>query len=181
VTSIIAVQPPQVSAWIDQQTRGHAAPTAKLRHGAGCHTYRRTDPARPIAAHQRFRNLAADDARRRLVKGSGWIDCSSPTRRKCRIFANGLCYDLTDLKDTDGFERHRHRISRHEPLPTLQRFRLAVPSSPARPRDTKISRSSLNQASERSEFTRSERWTTGSLPSGGSTARVADWFAAAVG
>ncbi len=31
VTSITPVQPLHVSAWIEQQTREHAAPTAKLR------------------------------------------------------------------------------------------------------------------------------------------------------
>jgi hypothetical protein len=31
VTSITAVQPLHVSAWIEQQTHEHAAPTAKLR------------------------------------------------------------------------------------------------------------------------------------------------------
>jgi site-specific recombinase XerD len=34
VTSITAVQPLHVSAWIEQQTREHAAPTAKLRLAA---------------------------------------------------------------------------------------------------------------------------------------------------
>jgi len=34
VTSITAVQPLHVSAWIEQQTRKHAAPTAKLRLAA---------------------------------------------------------------------------------------------------------------------------------------------------
>ena len=34
VTSITAVQPLHVAAWIEQQTRDHAAPTAKLRLAA---------------------------------------------------------------------------------------------------------------------------------------------------
>jgi hypothetical protein len=32
LTSITAVHPFHASAWIEQQTREHAAPTAKLRH-----------------------------------------------------------------------------------------------------------------------------------------------------
>ena len=37
--SITAVQPLHASAWIDQQTREHAAPTAKLRLTALCHLF----------------------------------------------------------------------------------------------------------------------------------------------
>jgi site-specific recombinase XerC len=39
VTSIAAVQPLHVSAWIEQQTREHAAPTAKLRLAALRHLF----------------------------------------------------------------------------------------------------------------------------------------------
>jgi site-specific recombinase XerC len=39
VTSITAVQPLHVSAWIAQQTRDHAAPTAKLRLAALRHLF----------------------------------------------------------------------------------------------------------------------------------------------
>jgi site-specific recombinase XerD len=39
VTSITAVQPLHVSAWIEQQTREHAAPTAKLRLAALRHLF----------------------------------------------------------------------------------------------------------------------------------------------
>jgi site-specific recombinase XerC len=39
VTSITAVQPLHVSAWIEQQTRDHAAPTAKLRLAALRHLF----------------------------------------------------------------------------------------------------------------------------------------------
>jgi hypothetical protein len=39
VTSITAVQPPHVSAWIEQQTREHAAPTANLRLAALRHLF----------------------------------------------------------------------------------------------------------------------------------------------
>src|SRR5271165_47268 len=39
VTSIMAVQPLHVSAWIEQQTREHAAPTAKLRLAALRHLF----------------------------------------------------------------------------------------------------------------------------------------------
>jgi integrase/recombinase XerC len=39
VTSIMAVQPLHVSAWIEQQTREHAAPAAKLRLAALCQLF----------------------------------------------------------------------------------------------------------------------------------------------
>ncbi len=39
VTSITAAQPPHVSAWIEQQTREHAAPTVKLRLAALRHLF----------------------------------------------------------------------------------------------------------------------------------------------
>jgi site-specific recombinase XerD len=39
VTSVTAVQPLHVSAWIEQQTREHAAPTAKLRLAALRHLF----------------------------------------------------------------------------------------------------------------------------------------------
>src|ERR1700688_445666 len=39
-----------------------------VRHGAWRHAHRRTNPARPTAAHQRVRNGAAHNARRRLRK-----------------------------------------------------------------------------------------------------------------
>jgi site-specific recombinase XerC len=39
VTSITAVQPLHVSAWIEQQTRAHAAPTVKLRLAALRHLF----------------------------------------------------------------------------------------------------------------------------------------------
>jgi site-specific recombinase XerC len=39
VTSITAVQPLHVSAWIEQQTRDHAAPTVKLRLAALRHLF----------------------------------------------------------------------------------------------------------------------------------------------
>jgi site-specific recombinase XerD len=39
VTSITAVQPPHVSAWIEQQAREHAAPTVKLRLAALRHLF----------------------------------------------------------------------------------------------------------------------------------------------
>ncbi len=39
VPSITAVQPLHVAAWIEQQTREHAAPTAKLRLAALRHLF----------------------------------------------------------------------------------------------------------------------------------------------
>src|SRR3954452_4567747 len=39
VASIAAVQPLHVAAWVEQQTRGHAAPTVKLRLAALRHLF----------------------------------------------------------------------------------------------------------------------------------------------
>jgi site-specific recombinase XerC len=58
MTSITAVQPLHVSAWIEQQTRDYAAPTAKLRLAALCHLFDwpvtgRVMPANPAGSVRR--------------------------------------------------------------------------------------------------------------------------------
>jgi site-specific recombinase XerC len=69
LTSITAVQPLHVSAWIEQQTRAHAAPTVKLRLAALRHLFDwlvtgQVMPANPAGSSRTF-------ARREIRQDAG--------------------------------------------------------------------------------------------------------------
>ena len=107
VASIAAIQPLHVAAWIEQQTRAHAAPTAKLRLAAIRHLFDwlvtgQIVPANPAAsvrgpAHSVRRGktpvLAPDEARALLDS----IDISKPVGLRDRALIGLMVYSFARI------------------------------------------------------------------------------------